>query len=119
MPQLRTSSSLQHAPRRSPATPAGMPRDRVTVLRNRPTPSRAMTFFSHRLSSSGSSLFQVSLVPVVREDFLYVFRPGRHGPDALPLHPASARSRWRSATAPGGWRATRDCDVAVITSRER
>jgi hypothetical protein len=27
------------------------------------------------------------------EDFLYVFKPGRHGPDAPPLAPASARSR--------------------------
>jgi hypothetical protein len=28
-----------------------------------------------------------------REDFLYVFKPGRHGPDAPPLASASARSR--------------------------
>jgi len=29
----------------------------------------------------------------VGDDFLYVFKPGRHGPDAPPLAPASARSR--------------------------
>jgi hypothetical protein len=29
------------------------------------------------------------------ENFLYVFKPGRHGPDAPPLAPASARSRLR------------------------
>jgi hypothetical protein len=38
------------------------------------------------------------------EDFLCVFKPGRHGLDAPPLAPASAHSR--SASAPGGWRAT-------------
>ncbi len=34
-----------------------------------------------------------SLLPV-GEDFLYVFKPGRHGPDAPPLAPAYARSRF-------------------------
>ena len=29
------------------------------------------------------------------DNFLYGFKPGRHGPDAPPLHPASARSRLR------------------------
>jgi hypothetical protein len=29
------------------------------------------------------------------DDFLYGFKPGRHGPDAPPLPPASARSRLR------------------------
>ena len=41
------------------------------------------------------------------EDFLYVFKPGRHGPDAPPLHPAMHSLPLRSASAPGGWRATR------------
>ena len=31
---------------------------------------------------------------IAREDFLYGFKPGRHGPDAPPLAPASARSRF-------------------------
>jgi len=31
----------------------------------------------------------------VGDDFLYDFKPGRHGPDAPPLAPASARSRLR------------------------
>jgi hypothetical protein len=36
------------------------------------------------------------------EDFLYVFKPGRHGPDAPPLHPAMRSLPLRSASAPGG-----------------
>jgi len=51
---------------------------------------------------------------LIGEDFLYGFKPGRHGPDAPPLAPASARCRWRSAGAPGGWRVTRGCGCAVV-----
>ena len=40
------------------------------------------------------------------ENFLYVFKPGRVGPDAPPLHPAMRSLPLRSASAPGGWRAT-------------
>jgi hypothetical protein len=43
---------------------------------------------------------------VTGEDFLYVFKPGRHGPDAPPLAPATRSLPLRSASAPGGWRAT-------------
>jgi hypothetical protein len=50
------------------------------------------------------------------EGFQYVFKPGRHGPDAPPLHPASARSRF----APRARRATRArhgvCGCAVVAS---
>ncbi|MGH3479542.1 MAG: hypothetical protein ACRDSG_02050 [Pseudonocardiaceae bacterium] len=42
----------------------------------------------------------------VGENFLYVFKPGRYGPDAPPLHPAMRSLPLRSASAPGGWRAT-------------
>ena len=39
---------------------------------------------------------------LVGEDFLYGFKPGRHGPDAPPLHPAMRSLPLRSASAPGG-----------------
>jgi hypothetical protein len=40
----------------------------------------------------------------VGDDFLYGFKPGRHGPDAPPLAPASARCRFapRARRAAGG-----------------
>jgi hypothetical protein len=50
--------------------------------------------------------------------FLYVLKPGRHGPDAPPLHPASARSR----SAPRARRAARarhaspDVEVVAVAS---
>ncbi len=47
--------------------------------------------------------------PAGCEDFLYVFKPGRHGPDAPPLHPAMRSLPLCSASAPGGSRATQSC----------
>ena len=41
------------------------------------------------------------------KDFLYVFKPGRDGPDAPPLHPAMRSLPLRSVSVPGGWRVTR------------
>ena len=50
-----------------------------------------------------------SMTGTYGEDFLYSFsfKPGRHGPDAPPLAPAMRSLPLRSASAPGGWRATR------------
>jgi hypothetical protein len=45
---------------------------------------------------------------------------GPNGPDAPPLAPAMRSLPLRSASAPGGWRATRGCSGAVVASgRER
>jgi hypothetical protein len=52
------------------------------------------------------------------EDFLYVFKPGRHGPDAPPLAPASARFRCapRARRAAGARHGRPDVTPAVVAS---
>jgi hypothetical protein len=55
------------------------------------------------------------------DDFLYGFKPGRHGPDAPPLAPASARSRSapRARRAAGARHGSPDVDVCRGRVRKR
>ena len=71
--------------------------------------ARCVTRLCRTLGVSVWVSFRVSEVSPLNpcgEDFLYVFEPGRHGPDAPPLPPAMRSLPLRSASAPGGWRAT-------------
>ena len=56
--------------------------------------------------------------PALCENFLYVFKPGRHGPDAPPLAPASARSRSapRARRAAGARHEGPVVDAAMVAS---
>ena len=63
-----------------------------------------LTLFGLHLLNVSTS--HVSPLFAVGENFLYVFKPGLPGPDALPSSPPRSRSQAPSR-APGGWRVKR------------
>lgn len=60
------------------------------------------------------SLSSAEIFRVARDELSYVFKPCRHGQDAPLLHPAMRSLPLRSASAPGGSRATRGRGEVVV-----